>query len=146
MYFPRCRIGPLSDVSCIECHQFFWRKYGVGWACSCISIAFRWSSVHPCLASLSACSLPFILAWALTLWRVVVCVRICSIVTMDSSIVLSGWLLCRVGCLVCVLMRYNTACIANRPSICPSVDGHRIVERAGSFFCRWGTKLMNKYF
>ena len=25
MYFPRCRMGPLSSVSCIECHQPFWR-------------------------------------------------------------------------------------------------------------------------
>ena len=25
MYFPRCRMGPLSGVSCIECHQSFWR-------------------------------------------------------------------------------------------------------------------------
>jgi hypothetical protein len=25
MYFPRCRMGPLSSVSCIECHQSSWR-------------------------------------------------------------------------------------------------------------------------
>ena len=25
MYFPRWRMGPLSGVSCIECHQSLWR-------------------------------------------------------------------------------------------------------------------------
>ena len=25
MYLPRCRMGPLFGVSCIECHQSFWR-------------------------------------------------------------------------------------------------------------------------
>jgi hypothetical protein len=25
IYLPRCRMGPLSGVSCIECHQPFWR-------------------------------------------------------------------------------------------------------------------------
>ena len=72
----------------------------MGWACSCIAIAFRCSNVHPSLASLSACSLPDMFAWALTLWSVVSCVRICSILTIASSIFLSGWLLCRVGCFV----------------------------------------------
>ena len=33
--FLRCRMGPLFGVSCIECHQYVWKYYGVGCACSC---------------------------------------------------------------------------------------------------------------
>ena len=66
------------------------------------------SNAHPILASLSACSLPLMFVCALTLWSVVVCVRDCSILVIDSSIVLSGWLLCMVGCFVCVFRRYRT--------------------------------------
>ena len=45
--------------------------------------------------------------WALTLWNVVVCVRTFNILIIDSSNFLFGWLLCRVGCFVCVFMRYR---------------------------------------
>ena len=41
-------------------------------------------------ASMSACSLPSILMYALTLWRVVGCVRFFSILTMSVSMVLSA--------------------------------------------------------
>ena len=58
------------------------------------------SSSHPILANVYACSLLFMLAWALTLWIVVICVRDCSIMVMDSRMFLSGWLSCSVGCLI----------------------------------------------
>jgi hypothetical protein len=64
----------------------------VGCACSYGAMASLWSSSHPSLANLSACSLPLIFVWALTLCSVVVCVRDCSIVIIDSSMVLSGCL------------------------------------------------------
>jgi hypothetical protein len=61
----------------------------------------------PSFASLSAASFPMIFVWALTLYRCVVVVRFLSILTMDASIVLSGWLFCCVGCFIWVLMRYS---------------------------------------
>ena len=63
----------------------------MGCACSYGVADFVWSNVCPYLASASACSLPSILAWALTFWSVVVCVWDCNI---DSRTSLSGWLLC----------------------------------------------------
>ena len=44
----------------------------------------------PFFASMSACSLPSMLMWALTLLRVVDCVRLFSILTISVSIVLSA--------------------------------------------------------
>ena len=79
-----------------------------GGACTCVARASLCTNVHPILASLSACSLPLMFVWALTLWSVVVCVRACNILAIDSSIFKSGWLLCKVGCFVCVFMRYKT--------------------------------------
>ena len=80
----------------------------MGWACSYVATASLCSNTHPILASLSACSLPLMFMWALTSWSVVVCVRDCNILVTDSSISLFGWLLCKVGCFVCVFMRYKT--------------------------------------
>ena len=80
----------------------------MGCACSYVVIASLCSISHPILANLSACSLPLMFVWALTLWNVVVCVRDCNILIIDSSIFMSGWLLCRVGCFVCVFRRYKT--------------------------------------
>ena len=80
----------------------------MGWACSCVATASLCTNAHPILASLSACSLPLMFVWALTLWCVVVCVRDYNILTIDSSIFLSVWLLCKVECFVCVFMRYKT--------------------------------------
>ena len=48
------------------------------------------------------------LAWALILWSVVICVRDFNILIMVSRIILSGWLLCIVGCLIWVFKRYRT--------------------------------------
>jgi hypothetical protein len=62
----------------------------VGCACSYVAMASLWSSSQPILANLSACSLPLIFVWALTLCSVLVCVRDCNIVIRDSSIFLSG--------------------------------------------------------
>ena len=47
----------------------------MGWACSYVAMTSLWSSSQPILASLSACSLPLIFVWALTLCSVVICVR-----------------------------------------------------------------------
>ena len=80
----------------------------MGWACLCVAKASLCFNLHPILASLSACSLPLIFVWALILRSVVVRVRACNIVTIDSSIFLFGWLLCKVGCFVCVFIRYTT--------------------------------------
>jgi hypothetical protein len=44
---------------------------------------------------------------ALTLWKWVVVVRFLSILTIDVSIVLSGWLFCCMGCFIWVLMRFR---------------------------------------
>jgi hypothetical protein len=52
-------------------------------------------------ASLSASLFPKIFVWALTLYRWVVVVRFLSILTIDASIVLFGWLFCCVGCVMC---------------------------------------------
>ena len=38
---------------------------------------------------------------------VVGCVRLCNISTISASIVLSAWLLCCVGCFICVLITYK---------------------------------------
>ena len=62
----------------------------------------------PSLASLSAFSFPSMLACARTLCKVVNCVRFCSISTIDVRIVLSGWFLCRDGCVIWVFKRYST--------------------------------------
>ena len=62
---------------------------------------------------MSACSLPLILAWALTLWSVVVSMRDCSIWTIDSRTFVFCWLLYIVGCLICVFSTYKTL----RPSM-----------------------------
>ena len=61
----------------------------------------------PCFASTSACSFPLMFIWALTLYIVVGCVRFFSISTMDVSIVLSAWLLCRLGCFICIFSTYR---------------------------------------
>jgi hypothetical protein len=58
-------------------------------------------------ASLSASSLPKMFVCALTLCRWVVAMQFLSILTMDASIVLFGWLFCCVGCFIWVLMRYS---------------------------------------
>ena len=84
--------------------EVVWR----GCACLYVAITSLCSNTHPILANLFACSLPLMFVWALTLWSVVVCVRDCNILIIDSSIILSGWLLCRVGCFVCVFRRYKT--------------------------------------
>ena len=62
----------------------------MGCACSYGAMASLWERSHPILANLSACSLPLIFVCALTLCSVVVWVRDCSIVTIDSRMVLSG--------------------------------------------------------
>ena len=62
----------------------------MGCACSYGVADFIWSNVCPFLASAFACSLPSILAWALTLWSVVFCVWNCNI---NSRTIFSGWLM-----------------------------------------------------
>ena len=62
----------------------------MGCACSYVAMASLCSNSHPILANLSACSLPLMFVWALTLCSVVVCVRDCNILIIDSSIFLSG--------------------------------------------------------
>lgn len=52
-------------------------------------------------------SLPSMLAWALTLWSVVVCVHDCNIRTIDSRINLCRWLNCIVGCFTYTFSRYK---------------------------------------
>ena len=49
----------------------FLKVDGVGCACLYGAMASLWSSSHHDLASVSTCSLPFMIAWALTLWSVV---------------------------------------------------------------------------
>ena len=60
----------------------------------------------PFFASVSACSFPIMLIWALTLYMVVVWVRFCSILVISLSMVLSAWLFYCVGCFICVLITY----------------------------------------
>ena len=79
----------------------------MGWACSYVPKASMCSNAHPILASLLACSFPLMFVWALTLWSVVVCVRACNILTIDSSIFLSGWLICNCNMVI-------TLCQINR--------------------------------
>ena len=67
-------MGPLSGVSCMECHQYIWKQYGVGCACSSGVVTFLWSTSRPCLASVYACSLPLMYVWAFILWSVMICV------------------------------------------------------------------------
>ena len=71
-------------------------------------MASLWSSSHPCLASVSTCSLPLILAWVFILWNVVIYVWDISILIIASRIFLFGWLLCKVGCFIWVFKRYRT--------------------------------------
>ena len=47
------------------------------------------------------------LVCALTLYIVVGCVQLFSISTIDTSMVLLAWLLCWVGCFICVLITYR---------------------------------------
>ena len=103
----RCLMGPLSGVSCVECHQSFCRKYDVGHACSYGCVASLWFNSHPCFASVFAWSFPLMFVWALILCSVGVCVRYVNILSMHSRINLSGWLLWLVGCLICVFKRYS---------------------------------------
>ena len=60
----------------------------------------------PLFASTSACSFPSMFVCALTLDIVVGCERFFNISTIDVSMVLSAWLLCWVGCFMCVLSTY----------------------------------------
>jgi hypothetical protein len=60
----------------------------------------------PLFASRSACSFPSMFVCALTLDNVVSCVRFFSISTIEVSMDLSAWLLCWVGCFICVLSTY----------------------------------------
>ena len=58
-------MGPLTGVSCIGMSPIFlkiiWCRMGVlVWCCDIL-----WSELGPNLANAFACSLPFILAWAL---------------------------------------------------------------------------------
>ena len=61
----------------------------------------------PLFASMYACSFPSMLVCALTLYIVMACVRLFNISTIDASMVLSTWLLCWGGCLICVLITYR---------------------------------------
>jgi hypothetical protein len=67
---------------------------GKGHVCSYGATAFVWSNLCPLLASVSTCSTPSILVWALTLWSLVVFVWICSIWAINSRFcfVLFWWL------------------------------------------------------
>ena len=51
----------------------------------------------------------------------------CSILSVDSSIFLSRWLLCRVGCLICVFSRYRT--LRQFVKICASSSRYVVVRR-----------------
>ena len=55
---------------------------------------------------MSARSFPSMLVCALTLYIVVGCERSFSIFTIVVNMVLSAWLLCCVGCFMCVLITY----------------------------------------
>ena len=68
----------------------------------------------PCLASWSACLFPSMFVCAFTLYTVVGCVRFLSISIIDVSIVLSAWLLCWVGCFICVLSIYMHVNLHNK--------------------------------
>jgi uncharacterized membrane protein YhdT len=71
--------------------------------CSYVSMVSLWASSHPILASLSACLLPLMFVWALTLCSVMVCVRDCSILIMDSNIFCLGGYYVELGVLfVCL--------------------------------------------
>ena len=76
--------------------------------CSYDATTCLWVNLHPFLASASACSLPFILAWPLILCNDVVCVRACSILTLNSRITLSRGLLCGVQCLIWAFCKCKT--------------------------------------
>ena len=71
-------------------------------------MAFLWLRSSPSFASLSACSLPSMLTCALTLYSVIGWERFWSNSIMEVSVTWSGWLLCSVGCLICVFSKYKT--------------------------------------
>ena len=73
----------------------FGKKYGIAWANSCGYLAFLLRNSLRSLTSLSAFSFPPRLAWARTLCRVVICVRVCNISTIE--VVWFGWGGCCVG-------------------------------------------------
>jgi hypothetical protein len=77
-------------------------EYTLSWGWKGISLTS--TILLPSFANLSAASLPVIFVWALTLYRWVVVVQFLSILTIDASMVLSGWLFCCVGCFIWVLM------------------------------------------
>jgi hypothetical protein len=100
----KCLIGPLYGWSSSLHHQ-----YGVEWVFSCgwVGISFSRSILLPSFANLFASSFPRILVCALNLYKVVEVVQFFSIFTIETSIVLSRWLFCSVGCFIWVFMRYR---------------------------------------
>ena len=107
MYVCRHLTGPLSGHLFGPGHVSFWKKYGVVCANSYGLLAKLHIFLAPSFASLSACSLPLMFICALTLYIMVDCVRFFNILTIDASMVLSAWLFCWVGCLICVLSTYR---------------------------------------
>ena len=100
-------MGPLSGVSSIECHQIFLVvvRYSV--------CKFLWiygiivSFFFALLASLCAFSLPSMFVCTWTLYIVVGWILLGNISSISFNIILSRWLLCCVGCLICVLITYR---------------------------------------
>jgi hypothetical protein len=87
-----------------------------------------------------------------------VVVRFLCILTIDASIVLSGWLFCCVGCFIWVLMRYSEFRLSVK--MCAGSLGNSYVRickvwwiadiSARSIFCRpislWGRLILSSGF
>ena len=88
--------------------QGFWTKLWTSYGPVLVHSTMHPPSSRPSFTNLSACSLPSMLTCALTLYNVIGCVRFWSSWTMVARVIWLGWLLWRVGCLICVLSRCNT--------------------------------------
>ena len=78
-----------------------------------------------CFGNWFACSFPTMFVWAFTLYSVVGCVRFFSISTIEVNMVLSAWLLWRVGCFICVLSTYRQ--FRQSVNICVGSFGYLVV-------------------
>ena len=102
MYVWRHLTGPLSGRLLGPGQISFWKKNGVVCANSYDLVANLYLFFAPFFASRSVCSFPSMFVCALTLDIVVGWVRFLNISTINISMDLSVWLLCWVGCFICV--------------------------------------------
>ena len=92
----------------------------------------------PSLASSSPFSFPSMLACARTLYNVLVC---CSNSTISCNMVLSAWLLCIVGCFICVLITYSP--LSQFVNMCAAFLGYSsfLIFRVPCFVMNFALKI-----